>query len=1159
MPLTLSLFHHFALLQDGQPVHDFRATKAQALLAYLAIEANQAHPRAALATLLWPDAGETVANRNLRQAIYSLRQALGDSADDCLLLTRQSAQLRLGDPRCPLEVDVARFRAHVQRGELAAAADLYRGELLTGLAADSWAFDEWLTLAREGLHVMALDVLFRLTDRAHAAGDYATAKRYARRQLALEPWREEAHRQLMLALDANGERSQALLQYQQCCQVLRAEFDAEPSHETTALAARIRAVQERRLQAPPPADLSARTPRDRAPAANPAFVGRDAELAQVESQLADPDCRLLTVVGPGGMGKTSLVIEAAHRLRRGGRFPDGIVFVSLADVAAADAFWYAIADRLDVHLNDESAPADQICDLLRGRHLLLILDEFEHVSAYVDVVRQMLARTDTVKMLVTSRAALDLREEWNFPLAGLGYRRPQEDADPDRVARQDAVTLFAARARRVRPDFDLAQELPHVLRICQLVDGLPLSLELAATWARTLPCAVIAQELARSYELLNVSARDMPPRHRTLGAVFEESWQRLDPLEQAALCALTCFHQTFSAHAALAVSGASLAVLSGLVDKSLVRLLPSGRYLLHEMLRQFLEQKLAEDAAAAARVTARFIEYHSRLLAQQCDALNGMEQRAALQTLLPEIEHLRRAWRLAVTHRDVAAIDRAAPALQALYFVRSAFREGEAMFALAAAALTEAAAPDATAYPLRLRLQLTHAFFLNLLQRHDEAIALARRALDAAEAENDTALIVTAQLEWGNGLSLQGHHEQAIARLRLAAEQAATVRADALRARALFAMCRNLRLQGRHKEASAVLTEVLTLYQQLGMALHQAFVLQKLGSAAEYQELFELAVAYLEQALGLFRQVGDDARTRSTLLQLGHVYDAMGEYCHAQACFVQAAEDGEHNEDVRNLMTNQLFRATYLVHLGAYDAARQVVNETVQLARRIGHHSVVGETLCLRGTIECHHGAYVAALATFDEALAVSRASGAHLVEAPAHLGLGLARFRLERYDEAVLDLERARTHFRDSGRVVRALEAEALLARVALAQGHTQQALATVDRILAVLRRRPLHGVLDPAAVYLCCHRVLAAVADPRAAQVLVDGYQLLMTQAATIDDDAARARFLHHHVSNRALLALWDRPDAPVSPVVAPVGVAGRFDPPTITGPNPVGLTFH
>ena len=1155
MPLTLALFHHFELLEDGQPVHDFRATKAQALLAYLAVEANHAHPRAALATLLWPDAGETVAHRNLRQAIYTLRQVLGDDADACLLLTRQSAQLRLGEQQCPLEVDVARFRAHVRRGELAAAADLYRGELLTGFAADSWAFDEWLTVAREGLHVMALDVLFRLTDRAHATGDYATAKRYARRQLALEPWREEAHRQLMLTLDANGERSQALLQYQQCCQVLQAEFGAEPSHETTTLATRIRAVQERRLQAPLPAEHPARAPRDRAPAANPAFVGRDAELARIEAQLADPHCRLLTVVGPGGMGKTSLVIEAAHRLRRGGRFADGIVFVPLAGVASAESFWYAMADRLDMHLNDESAPADQICDLLRGRHLLLILDEFEHVSAYIDVVKQVLECMATVKMLVTSRAALDLRAEWSFPLAGLGYRRPQDDADPDHLHRQDAITLFAARAQRVRPAFNLEQEFPHVLRICELVDGLPLSIELAATWVRTLPCAVIAQELARSYELLNVSTLDMPPRHRTLGAVFEESWQRLDAIEQDALCALTCFHQTFSAQAALAVSGASLAVLSGLVDKSLVRLLPSGRYLLHEMLRQFLEEKLAEDAVTAARVTARFIDYYSRLLAQHCDALNGMEQRAALQTLLPEIEHLRRAWHLAVTHGDVAAIDRAAPALQALYFVRSTFREGEAMFAPAAAALAEVAAPVAPAYPLRLKLQLIHAFFLNLLQRHDEAIPLARDVLEAAEAENDTTLVVMAQLEWGNGLSLQGHHEQAIARLRLAAEQAAMVRADALRARALFAMCRNLRLQGRHNEASAGLTEALTLYQRLGMSLHQAFVLQKLGSAAEYQELFELAVAYLEQALGLFRQLGDDARARSTFLQLGHVYDAMGEYCRAQACFVQAAEDGEHNEDVRNLMTNQLFRATYLVHLGAYDEARQLVNETVQLARRIGHRSAVGETLCLRGMIECHGGAYTAALATFEEALAVSRESGAHLVEAPAHWGLGLARFGLDRLDEAAADLERARMRFRDSGRVVRALEADALLARVALAQGHTQQALAAVDRILAVLQHRSLHGVLDPAAVYLCCHLVLAAVADPRAGQVLVDGYQLLMTQAATIDDDATRACFLHQHVSNRALLALWDQPDVPSRPV----GVAARLNPPVSTGPNLAGLTFH
>ncbi len=351
--LALSCFSPFQAALDGERLTRFHSAKAQALLAYLALEADQPHPREKVATLLWPLDSEVSARGSLRQTLYELRKLLGDRDDldsPFLLVTRQTVQFNRESHHT---LDVTEFLSAIRDGKLEQAAALYRGELLAGLSCESEPFEEWLRQSRARFHNLAVDVCFKLTDQVLKQGILSQARTYAQRQLALEPWREEAHRQLMTALALSGERSAALAQYETCRRVLADELGVDPDAETTALYEQIKAGKLRgqrsdplpaapRLGEEPPTHLASQQPvRHNLPPQPTPFIGRQTDLAQIAARLADPACRLLTIVGPGGMGKTRLAIQAAQAItddglqigdsqatqRDNSQFLDGVFFV----------------------------------------------------------------------------------------------------------------------------------------------------------------------------------------------------------------------------------------------------------------------------------------------------------------------------------------------------------------------------------------------------------------------------------------------------------------------------------------------------------------------------------------------------------------------------------------------------------------------------------------------------------------------------------------------------------------------------------------------------------------------------------------------------------------------------------------------------------------
>ena len=825
--LQLNLLGKPEVVLNGAPVTAFESAKVPALLAYLAVT-GQAHSRDTLATLLWGDLPEATAKRNLTKALTNLRQLL----EPYLLIERHSVAFNY---QAPSAVDVGLFQAAVEGSALLEpdnlerdlaplrqAVSLYRGDFLEGFYVKNvLEFEEWALGQREYLRELMLQALRRLTEQsARLEADPATALEYCRRWLGLEPWQEAAHRQMMLLLARSGRRDAALAQYETCRQILAEELDVAPTPETTMLYERLKATGKPLPHNLPPSTI---------------FVGREPALSHLRTQLSQPDCRLLTLVGPGGIGKTRLAIEVARRCLTPSfganevNFADGVYFVNLAPVNAGETttgglsearqvtnlILVTVAAALEFFFQGAADLKTQVFGHLRRKEMLLVLDNFEHLVEGVGLLVELLNAAPGVRLLVTSRERLNLREEWVWEVGGLAY--PGEDwtasltgvemgdarqASISNLQTYDAVALFCLQAQRIRGDFSLSEsEAPYVLRLCQLVEGAPLALELAASWLRVLSCAEVVAGVERSLDFLSSSLRNVPDRHRSMRAVFQQSWQMLSKPEQAAFGRLSLFKGGFQREAARAVARAGLPILVNLVDKSLLRLAPSGRYQVHELLRQFAAEKLLVQAdpvetpdrrqPESALVTwQRYSTYYLSLVSQREASLRGSTPQPALSELRADLDNIRQAWQWAVVAAQIEEIEGALGGLARFYDLTSLFEEGAAVFGQAANDLHDHArsSDEGSKQALQktvVKLWVEQARLLNRRGLSEQALQVIPQAAELAHQIQDTALEALAYHQWGETLSFHGQPVLAQARLEEALRLARAAGLGAIEAEAL--------------------------------------------------------------------------------------------------------------------------------------------------------------------------------------------------------------------------------------------------------------------------------------------------------------------------------------------------------------------------------------
>ena len=625
------------------------------------------------------------------------------------------------------------------------------------------------------------------------------------------------------------------------------------------------------------------------PAQMTPFIGREDELARIQILLDSPDCRLISLVGIGGCGKTRLSIQAAAQSRA---FPDGIYFVGLAPVNSLEQMLPAIAEGLKLAFYNTPgasltllAAQGQLLNYLAGKQLLLVLDNFEQLTSCADFLTILLDSAPRLKLIVTSRERLNLPCEWVLEIGGLAFPNGPGSNQADQFA---AVQLFiksAERAGRFSPN---DSDWPAITHICQLVEGIPLGVEMAAAWTRTLSCAEVAAEIERDLDFLLATWHGLPERQRSLQAVFEHSWRLLSEKERRAFSRLSIFHGSFSRAAALEVAGTPLSLLTNLIDKSLVGRVSSGRFKIHPVLKQYAALKLVSDPALLAETQRCHAAYYSDWMREQLEQIKGSQQLAALSALRGEARDLYAAWETLVEQRDIERLQQCLPAailfnlmndrwVETVEFTHLLLEMLSWLHPAEGSARVPSPSPAGEAHPALLALTLAALrYFTNDYDHPERTIPYQSESLQIIQSLPDSqskAFVLLLDV-YGPGLlssrELAGQCQQCQAIFQRQGDAWGSAMSQLIQGDILIYGSVDADLARACYQAS------LETFTRLGADWGRALCLNGLSAVEHYsgrlQEAFDLA----RQSLELFEQLDNQERTVQIRLFLASTAESLG-------------------------------------------------------------------------------------------------------------------------------------------------------------------------------------------------------------------------------------------------------------------------------------------
>jgi predicted ATPase len=633
------------------------------------------------------------------------------------------------------------------------------------------------------------------------------------------------------------------------------------------------------------------------------FIGRERELGELARLLDDPGIRLVTLLGPGGMGKTRLALEVGRRWasqlpmsadtlsheRLQGR---GVFFVELAPLTSAELIVSALAEAVGFQFYPGGDALKQLIDFLRDKSLLLLMDNFEHVLSGADLIAVLLKACPGLKVLVTSRVRLALLAEVQYVLAGMSL--PGSESEPDSLAFA-AVQLFVDSARRVQPGFALGPEdVRHAARICRLVQGMPLGIVLAAAWVGVLSLEEIADEVARSADFLQGELRDIPQRQHSIRTIFEHSWVLLGAEERSVLAQASVFRGGFNRPAAESIASANLRALAQLLNQSLLRRdAESGRYEVHELIRQYAREKLDELPAQPTSTLERHAEYFASFLAKREKQLRGVKQRQALREIDADLANVRAAWSWMLEHQRLDLIGRAMPALW-LYYERAGSRH-EAELAFHGVHESFPVGADLSAEQRRvvgLALGL-EGWCCEEQGKSAEALVLAERALELLDPDlhpSERALAsMTAALNSFNRAAAPeqtfGHAERAVALYRAAGDHLGLAGALVLFGRI------SIHVRGDFSSAEASFRESVALQESFGdRCVVLPLSLAGLGNARAMQGHRNEGSELIARGLDIAERFRDVGSMHVCLRMLANVRRTLGEHALAEAAILRSLE-----------------------------------------------------------------------------------------------------------------------------------------------------------------------------------------------------------------------------------------------------------------------------
>ena len=1140
--LQINLLGTPEIFLDDQLQLRFRTRKAQALLIYLATT-NRSWTRDALATLFWPETDDASSRKNLRDILPPLRRRLKGH----LLVENEMLGLDIpGQSQC----DVLQFRSVLEKqrqtietDRLAATLQLYRGEFLAGLATSriSAEFELWALREREQLHQLALMGFTTLCQRQQADGAYEAALVTNQRLLRLAPWDEASHRRQMSLLAQSGQQAAALAHFDACRQLLAEELDIEPDATTAALYEQIKAG---RVFSEPPKHIAPPTPATPVPQPVPhnlprqltSLIGRASEIDAVQQLLQAESTALLTLVGQGGVGKTRLALAVAQKLRQNNQkqFPDGIWFVSLAGVAAGEnareEMAGAIAQALGLSLSGSDPLSRQLLRALASQRLLLILDNLEHLVAERAFLLELVQSAPQVKVLATAREQLHLPGENLYPVVGLPVpamrdldigpeHAPFVELDtehsrehsreysrlphpPTDLKQYAGVELFVTRVHQRLLAFQLtAQNQQNIGRICYLLGGVPLGLELAAQLYVAEGAAVLPrlideierldplEEPPQGLDHLQTPALDLPPRQRSIRAVFDHSWQLLDEAEQDLLRHCAIFRGGFSREAILAVGQGAGSTLLALVTKSLVHRDSHDRYDLHTLVRQYVIDHFQQDSVAVQTAAQHHAAYFAELLAGQEERL--YQQPDFPQMLQMEIYNLRAMWhwftaRTPLTQTSVALLNRCMPCF---------FQ------------------------------------FLSLTSQRPEALTLARQTLECLRP----ALQKTEQCE--EQTRLLGHLLANAAEAGVRTEDRTKVTAWVEEAKAL----------GEAQADAVLLTQVyLTLaiidasgtnhqIELFDHALHWAqrahpplwqthVLLTAIPHWITSVQTRAQAIAGCEALTRIIHTQGYQYLLGDGLLMQGMIYRSQGEYERAIETIQQALAACQRGQGstLAIRMSHEALGQIYM-QLRKLPEAHQWAHAAYGQSKIDGNQLSVLNNLYTMSFAQTQLKEWDAAASYLQELVTSAEAIDATQFIILGYMGLGMLHNHQQLYREGICYYQKAAELAKEANYPGNWAVSLSGIANAYLFQDRFDEAYQAIAPLLVgdTLFSLPSRPTFNLAAI---TYRVLTARQDPRAEVILERVHALLQSELAQFTDPALRAAFIENDVSIQNILRWWN-----------------------------------
>jgi non-specific serine/threonine protein kinase len=941
--LALQLFGPMQVRVQGQLLPPLRSRTMLWLLALLTLRPNRPVEREWLAGTLWPDVDQSTAFDNLRPVLSGLRNALGGEGERLQSPSRRTLLLDLTGA----DVDVLEFDAAIASGDLLSleqAVGLYRGPLLEGCNK------EWIFQDRNVREQNCLHALQTLGEAALTGGDYEQAGRYYQRAAGIDPWWEAARRGWMEALAKKGDTNAALQVYREFIAFLKDDPKAVPDEQTSALYERLR-TELRQKASPHAVVVATKTPTPKITGYLPHpitdLVGREDERLEVGTCLRRS--RLVTLIGPGGIGKTRLAREVAYEVVR--EYADGVWLVVLEALSEGRLVIQQIASVLGLREEQGRTPLQRVTENLRNKQLLLVLDNCEHLlEASAQVAGHLLQECGEVRILATSREALRITGEtvWSVPALAVPDTQhlPQGQASLLRALMgYESVQLFVERAYSVQKTFNLTESNARsVAQVCQQLEGIPLALELAAARVRAMSVEQIATRLNNELELLSGSSRTAQSRQQTLRATLDWSYALLSEAERSLLKRLSVFAGGYSMEAAEQVcrgagvaEGEVLDLLTSLVDKSLVvfeaREAAKGRYRLLEMVRQYAAEGL-QASGEAEQIRTRHRDWFLALAEEAEPNLKGAEQANWLQRLEREHANLRAALAFSATDAQGAQAGlRLAGTLYRFWQLRGDFSEGRGYLGKA---LAREGAQEAT---------------------------VAR-----AKALNGAGGLAFSQ---GDYTSASALYEQALMLQRELGDQAGI-------ALSLIGLGNVAHSQGNQEAARTLYEESLAIRRELGDRWGIANSLSNLGSVAYSLRDYGVARALYEESLAMNRELGDKAGIANSLYNLGCLAHVQGDPSLAKSLFEESLTIRRAWGDKANI-ANLLYNLGNVAHTqGDYAAARALLQESLTLYREIGHPFII-HVLGLLGHVERAVGDYAQATSLYQESLKLRRETGDRL------------------------------------------------------------------------------------------------------------------------------------------------------------------------------------